>query len=98
MGISLLIALFPLFLQLLAGSLSISRKISYHFTKISLISLGLQLLLSFIGIKIISAELETQNIRCGLPLASYFFACVFLLIVLVVVILIQIIIKKKFKL
>jgi archaellum biogenesis protein FlaJ (TadC family) len=95
MRISLLITLIPLFFQLVFGSLSIAKKVVYDFRMISVISLGLQLFLSFMGIKIISNELQAQNVKCGLPLASYFFACVFLLIVLVVVILIQMIIKKR---
>lgn len=98
MGIGFLLLFLPLISQLIVGSFSLIKSIRFKFQWISLIHLFLQILFSFIGMKIISSELDLQHIRCGQPLAAFFFACVFFLIVLVAIIVIQLIIKKLRKL
>lgn len=93
-AISSLILISPLLIQIVVGSIIMSKKTKWNFDLLSIINIVLQVLFLFIAIKIVSIDAEKQNMRCGMPQVAIFFLGVLSTIALVIVIGIQIGIRK----
>jgi len=96
-GLALILILIPLMIQLVFGTLAIKKKISFSFEYITLLCCFGQLIFIYLAVKIISIDAQNQNVKCGMPQASIFFAGIIFTIILLVAIIIQLLIRMKIK-
>jgi hypothetical protein len=94
-----LLLLLPLIFQIIFGIKSVAERLKLNFSKVCLISILSQIIVSFVAFKIISRDLKMRSggqIRCGMPLVGIITLELFLIIILLVIILIQFLVKKYY--
>jgi hypothetical protein len=94
-GLAFLLIIIPSIIQLVFGSLAITKRITFAFEYISLLSCFGQLLFIYLALKIIEIDTQNQNVRCGMPQAAMFFGGIFLTVILLLIIIIQLFIRRK---
>jgi hypothetical protein len=70
--LSLLLVLLPVALQIIIGSLALSKKIKLHFGLVSLFCTLLLFVMIYFGLGIVADDAEKQAVRCGMPNAAFF--------------------------
>ena len=94
-GLALTLILIPTIFQLVFGSLAIKKKISFPFEYITLLCCFGQLIFIYLALKIITIDAQNQNVKCGMPQASMFFAGIIFTIILLIAIIFQLLIRMK---
>ena len=96
-GLSLIIILIPTVIQLVFGSFSIKKKITFPFEYITLLNCIGQFIFIYLALKVVEIDAQNQNVRCGMPQAAMFFSGFISLIILLIIIFIQILIRRNIK-
>jgi hypothetical protein len=97
----LILIAIPLLFQIIIGRKSIGEDIKLKFGRVCLITLGLQILLSFIAFAIASYNFEQslggREYRCGMGLLGVFALIIIFSILILITILIQYFVKKSYE-
>lgn len=91
--ISIITGAFLIVFQAICGSIALKRKFIINFSKITGLTIFLNIAVSIVGFVQLSNELQEREIRCGMPLAAYMLLVFFIFIILIAIIAIQASIK-----
>ena len=96
-SVALLIVLLPVLIQIIIGSLSLYKRISFSFEYICLLTCIGQFLCIYSAVQIVAFDAQNQKVHCGMPQAVMFFFGFFTLVGLLITIIIQLLLRRKIK-
>jgi len=97
-SLAMLLAIMPIILQMLVGSLALFKKIKVNFGLITTLFSLILLITIYIGLGLVNDDAINQGVKCGMPGVAFLFFGFILLLLQLLVISIQLIIKKVKKL
>lgn len=93
--ITLFSLLLPSLFQFIFGNKSANKVTNLNFGYICGLNIVIQILLTFVGIYVVSSSLESQNNQyvCGMPIVGFIMISFFIFIIMLIMMIIQLYIK-----